>query len=203
MTRLEEMDIIHRILSGDTQLFELLVNENQKAVYNLALRMTGSQQDARDASQEAFIKAYRSLSSFRGDSKFSVWLYRLTTNACLDLLRQRSRRAEVSLTESADEDDEPIQMPVPDERFCPETELEKKELREAVRHAIAKLPPDFRQALLLREISGLSYEEIGLALQLEAGTVKSRIFRARKKLAQLLMADGNFSIPISSDGKEA
>jgi len=202
--REEETRLIGRILAGETQLFEAFVNENQTTVYNLALRMTGSEQDALDASQDAFMKAFHSLSSFRGDSKFSVWLYRLTVNACLDLLRRRSRRNEVSLTDDEDSDDqEPIEMSVPDERFCPETELEKKELREAVQRAVVQLSPDFRQALLLREVSGLSYGEIGEALQLESGTVKSRIFRARKKLAQLLMADGNFSTLASSDGKEA
>jgi RNA polymerase sigma factor (sigma-70 family) len=204
VTRQEEMRLIRRILAGETQLFEAFFNENQTAVYNLALRMTGSEQDALDASQDAFLKAFHSLSSFRGDSKFSVWLYRLTSNACLDLLRRRSRRSEVSLTECGDDDEaEPAELSIPDERFCPETELDKKELREAVQRAVVHLPPDFQQALLLREVSGLSYEEIAETLQLESGTVKSRIFRARKKLIQLLMADGNFSFIASSDGKEA
>jgi len=192
VTREEEADLIRRILAGETQLFEAFVSENQTAVYNLALRMTGSEQDALDASRDAFLKAFYSLRSFRGDCKFSVWLYRLTTNACLDLLRRRSCRSEVSLTDDGDES-EPAEMSVPDERFCPKTELDKKELREAVQRAVVHLPPDFQQTLLLREVSGLSYDEIAETLQLESGTVKSRIFRARKILIQLLMSDGNFT----------
>ena len=92
MDRDEEKSIIARVLAGDTEAFEALVLENQKQVYNLALRMTGSEEDANDIAQEAFIRAFRSLASFRGDSKFSVWLYRLTSNICLDFLRSGGKR---------------------------------------------------------------------------------------------------------------
>jgi RNA polymerase sigma factor (sigma-70 family) len=198
------MRLIRRILAGETQLFEAFISENQTAVYNLALRMTGSERDALDASRDAFLKAFHSLASFRGDCRFSVWLYRLTSNACLDLLRRRSRRNEVSLTDDGDDDEaEPAELSVPDERFCPKTKLEKEELREAVQRAAAHLPPDFRQALLLREVSGLSYEEIAETLRLESGAVKSRIFRARKMLIQLLMADGSFTYCQGKNGNES
>lgn len=188
MTHEEEARVIRAVLDGDTDRFEALVQAHEKTVYNLALRMLGNPQDAMDAAQEAFFRAFRALPSFRGDSKFSVWLYRLTSNVCLDILRKRSRAPEISLT-----DEEAAVMDIPDGRFCPQTELEKKELRQSLRRGLLGLAPDFREALVLREIGGMSYEEIARATGLEPGTVKSRIFRARKKLATILMQDGNFS----------
>ena len=190
MDRDEEKSIIVRVLAGDTEAFEALVLENQKQVYNLALRMTGSEEDANDIAQEAFIRAFRSLASFRGDSKFSVWLYRLTSNICIDFLRRRQRHQTVSLTYDT-EDSEGGQLEIPDERFTPEAGLERSELRSAVLRGLDSLSPEFRNILLLREIDGLSYGEISRALDLEEGTVKSRIFRARKKLTEFLLRDGN------------
>lgn len=199
MDRDEEKSIIARVLAGDTEAFEALVLENQKQVYNLALRMTGSEEDANDIAQEAFIRAFRSLASFRGDSKFSVWLYRLTSNICLDFLRSRRRKKTVSMSWFAADDDEPAELEIPDERFSPHTELERRELRSAIQRALARLPDDMREVLLLREVGGLSYDEIAVSLSLEEGTVKSRIFRARKKLCKILSGDGNFPAEISSD----
>ena len=192
MTREEEDRLVARGRNGGEDALEKLVLENQKKVYNLALRMVGNEDDAFDMSQEAFIKAYNSILCFRGDCRFSVWLYRLTTNVCLDFLRAQGRRSHSSLSYEDDSDDEK-ELEIPDERFSPETEVEKKELREAVHRGLMQLPKDYRVILLLREIDGLSYEEIGQALDLEEGTVKSRIFRARKRLCAILAADGNIS----------
>ncbi|PKM71922.1 MAG: RNA polymerase subunit sigma [Firmicutes bacterium HGW-Firmicutes-16] len=197
MTREEEDILVAKIQNGNSTAFEELVIENQTKVYNLALRMVGNEQDAYDMSQEAFIKAYNSLALFRGESRFSVWLYRLTTNVCLDFLRSSGRRTHASLTFMSDEDDEK-ELEIPDERFSPETLVEKKELREAVNRGLMSLSKDYRAILLLREIDGLSYEEIAEALALEEGTVKSRIFRARKRLCSILTADGNFSFGLTS-----
>ena len=197
MTREQEGKIIARVLGGDTDAFEALVTEYEKNVYNLALKMTGNTEDAADLSQETFIKAFHSLGCFRGDSKFSVWLYRIVSNVCLDFLRRRSRRQTVSLS-MEDEDGEETQLDIPDERQTPELLLEKRMTREAVRRGLAQLPPEPRQILLLREIQGLSYEEIASVLGMESGTVKSRIFRARKKLCAFLLADGNLPDYISS-----
>ncbi len=192
MTRSEEMNIISRVLDGDANAFEALVIENQRQVYSLALKMTGNEEDAYDISQDAFVKAYRSLSKFRGDSKFSVWLYRLTSNLCLDFLRSRKRRSAVSTSYTNDEDEQQ-ELEIPDGRFSPETVLEKNELRRSVNAALELLPEDYRQIIVLREINGLSYDEIAEVLSLELGTVKSRIFRARKKLCSILLKDGNIS----------
>ncbi|MEG0035404.1 MAG: sigma-70 family RNA polymerase sigma factor [Oscillospiraceae bacterium] len=197
MTREEESELVLQAQSSDSDSFEKLVLYNQTKVYNLALRMVGNPDDAFDMSQEAFIKAYNSLGSFRGDSRFSVWLYRLTTNVCLDFLRSEGRKTHNSLTFMGDDEDSK-ELEIPDDRFSPETLIEKKELRERLSHGLMRLPKDYRAILLLREIDGLSYDEIAAALSLEEGTVKSRIFRARKKLCSILSDDGNFSTKVSS-----
>lgn len=190
MTRQEEEDIIRSILEGNTDDFEILVKEYEKNVYNLALRMTGDPDDAYDMSQEAFVKAYNSLKSFRFESKFSVWLYRIVSNVCLDYMRSRKRRAADSLSVEDDEGEE-SQLDIPDDTASPESLLERKLTIEAVQRGLMSLGEEQRKILLMREIEGLSYEEIGEALALESGTVKSRIFRARKKLCAFLVSDGN------------
>ena len=197
MTREEELAVIRRVQQGDVDAFETLVTAYEKNVYNLALRMTGNREDAQDMAQEAFIKAYNSLPGFRGDSKFSVWLYRIVSNVCLDFLRRQKRRPASSLSVEDDEGEE-TQLDVADLSQSPEVLLEQKLTREAVRRGLDQLPEEQRQILLLREIQGLSYEEIGQTLGLEAGTVKSRIFRARKRLCAFLLQDGNIPDSLAS-----
>lgn len=199
VTKEEELRLIQRVLSGDRDAYEPLVLENQTRVYNLALRILGSEADACDAAQEAFVRAYTSLGDFRGDSRFSVWLYRLTNNICIDMHRRQSRRKSVSLDAAESEEGESGPLQIPDGRFSPEEELEKKELRAAVGSAIAELPEEYRQILSLREVSGLSYEELSDVLGLEPGTVKSRLSRARRKLCAILLRDGNISMPDASN----
>lgn len=191
MTREEELELVRKVQEGDSSSFEQLVLENQTRVYNLALRTVGNEEDAFDMSQEAFIKAYNSIGNFRGESRFSVWLYRLTVNTCLDFLRSEGRRTHGSLTYIDEEDEKELE--ISDERFSPEVIAERNELRETVNNSLMQLPANYRAILLLREIDGLSYEEIGAALDLEEGTVKSRIFRARKKLCAILSESGNIS----------
>ncbi len=201
LTQDEQRRVIDRVLSGDVNAFGLLVEDQSKVVYNLCLRMVNNEQDAYDLSQDAFLKAYTNLSLFRGDSKFSSWLYKLTTNVCLDFLRKRSRQKTIPLTYETD-DGEQEYLPIPDETFSPETEAERRELRSSVRRGLSQLPEGQRQILILREIGQLSYEEIAGQLGLEAGTVKSRIFRARKKLCDILIKDGNLSDRIPSNHQE-
>lgn len=160
--------------------------------------MVGDRDDAFDMTQEAFIKAYGSLSSFRGDSKFSVWIYRITTNVCLDFLRSKSRKQQVSLTVS--DDDEDAQLDIPDPKADPEQQLIKKISMQSVEEGLKTLPDKQRQILVMRELGGMSYAEIGKALSLEEGTVKSRIFRARKRLCIFLLDSGNIPESIASKG---
>ena len=190
MTREQEAQIVQQVLQGDVNAFEDLVTEYEKNVYSLTLRMTGNAEDAADMTQETFIKAYNSLSAFRGDSKFSVWLYRIATNVCLDFLRSRSRKPTVSLS-MEDDDGEEVELDIADDSQSPERLLERGLTRDAVRRGLKALSAEYRQILLLREIQGLSYEEIADVLSLEVGTVKSRIFRARKRLCAFLIEDGN------------
>ena len=187
------------MLDGDANAFETLVLEYEKNVYNIALRMTGNSEDEADMTQEAFIKAYNSLQAFRGERKFSVWLYRIVSNVCLDFLRSKNRRPTVSLSVE-DDDGEDTQLDVADESQSPELLLDRKLTRESVRRGLDSLPPDYRQILLLREIQGLSYDEIAQALGLDVVKVKSRIFRAIKIHSTFLIDDGNLS-DFSSTGK--
>lgn len=198
MTEVSEKKIIEKVLGGDANAFEELVLKYEKTVYNLALRMVGDRDDAFDMTQEAFIKAYGSLSSFRGDSKFSVWIYRITTNVCLDFLRSKSRKQQVSLTVS--DDDEDAQLDIPDPKADPEQQLMQKMSMQSVEEGLKTLPDKQRQILVMRELGGMSYAEIGAALSLEEGTVKSRIFRARKRLCIFLLDSGNIPESIASKG---
>ena len=198
MTEVSEKKIIEKVLGGDANAFEELVLRYEKTVYNLALRMVGDRDDAFDMTQEAFIKAYGSLSSFRGDSKFSVWIYRITTNVCLDFLRSKSRKQQVSLTVS--DDDEDAQLDIPDPKADPEQQLIKKISKQSEEEGLKTLPDKQRQILVMRELGGMSYAEIGKALSIEEGTVKSRIFRARKRLCIFLLDSGNIPESIASKG---
>lgn len=191
MTVLFENEIIRSVLRGNVNDFEKLVTAYEKNVYNIALRMVGDPDDAADMTQETFIKAYRALSGFRGDSKFSSWLYRIASNVCLDFLRSRSRHPQVSLSTVDEDGQAPVELP--DMRQNPEEQLMKKLGMEAVRRGLEQLPEQQRQILVLRELGGLSYAELAQTLGLEEGTVKSRIFRARKRLCALLLRDGNIS----------
>ena len=188
-----------RAKNGDDDAFAQLMRDNEKRIYNLALRMTGNPDDAMELAQETFLNAWRGLKFFKGDSTFSTWVYRLASNACIDHLRKQKRRQAMSTTLSGDEDQEERQADIPDERFQPETELERQELRRAVERGLRKLSDEHRQVLVMREVNGLSYQEIGDILDLEAGTVKSRIARARISLRKILLEDGNFSDWTSSE----
>ncbi len=201
MTREEELRTVESVLGGDVNAFETLVLSYEKNVYNLALRMVMNSEDASDMAQEALIRAYNSLASFRGESKFSVWLYRIVSNVCLDFLRSRSRHPTVSLSVENDEGEE-TELDIPDESQSPEALLERRLTRDSVRRGLDALSEEYRQILLLREIQGLSYDEIAETLSMELGTVKSRIFRARKKLCDFLLRDGNIPAVRSSGNSE-
>lgn len=199
MTDLREQAWIAAARAGDQDAFAELVRLYEKRVLALTLRMCKNQEDAAEAAQEAFLAAWQGLKSFRGDSSFSTWLYRLASNACVDLLRREGkRRAAVSL------DDEDLNLDVPSALPSPQEEAERRELREQIEEGLRALPPEYRAALVLREIQQLRYDEIGEALGLDIGTVKSRISRGRKKLRSFLLARGNFSPPLPSKetGKE-
>ncbi|MCL2663656.1 MAG: sigma-70 family RNA polymerase sigma factor [Oscillospiraceae bacterium] len=186
-----EKEIIERVLGGDKNAFEGLVLENQKNVYNLALKMTRNEEDALDVSQEAFVKAYRQLRNFRGDSRFSVWLYRLTYNLCIDFLRKKPKTNMVSLSYDDDSGDT-APLEIPDLRSLPEDSTIRNELRKGITESIKELPLKHREVIVMREISDMSYDDIATTLKINVGTVKSRLARARLKLIDILKEKGTF-----------
>lgn len=196
-----EQNTIRLAKEGNEQAFESLVTLYENRVYQLAFRYTGNEFDALDISQEVFLRVFRFLPQFNEQSKFSTWLYRIAANVCKDFVRKRKLKNEVSLDATAEDDDEGFPAEIPDLRFNPETEAERRELRDAIADGIESLPERHREILILRDVVGLSYEEIGQTLELEQGTVKSRIARARDRLRSFLSDGGNFFG--SSQSKEA
>lgn len=184
---------------GDQAAFEALVRLYEKRVYGLAFQLCGNSEDAAEAAQEAFFSAWQGLPAFRQESSFSSWLYRMTRNACIDLLRreQRHRRAA-----GPSLNDEALPLDLPDSRPLPQEELERRELRETLEQGLRALPTEQREVLILREMQQLSYEEISQTLELDLGTVKSRIFRGRRQLRDFLRGTGNFFAPAASKETE-
>ena len=200
MLREEESEIIRAVLDGKTDEFEKLVAAYEKPVYHITLKMTGNEEDAFDLSQETFLKAYRSLSTFRGESSFGTWICRMAANLCIDFLRKQKRRGKVLSLDEPDDSGRPMELP--DLRYDPQTAAERQELAQQVQEGLGKLPPEQKLILVLRDMEGFSYQEIADTLKLEPGTVKSRISRARAHLAKLLTETGNFFGFSSSKEKE-
>lgn len=198
MTKDEERDIIAKVLQGDINRFESLVLAYEKKIYNLCLRMTSSREDASDLTQEAFLKAYRRLDTFKGDSSFYLWIYKIASNTCLDFLRREKKRRSDSLTYE-DESGQLIETELPDVRYSPELLMDKRNMRESINAGLRELSPEHRNILIMREIGGFSYSEIAEALGITGGTVKSRISRARRQLALCISEKGNFSAQTSSN----
>lgn len=193
---MDERTLIKQAGQGDEAAFEELVRTYEKTVYNLALRMTGNQDDAFDLAQTTFLKAWHAIGLFQFDSKFSTWLCRIASNACIDFLRKEKRRSTVSLT-MPDDADQLYEVDVADERLDPAAVFAANIQREQVLEALGALPADYRVALSLRAIEDMSYEEIAAALDVKTGTVKSRISRAREMLRQHF--SGNLSETFSSE----
>ena len=198
-----EQELVERAKKGDETAFEVLVTDNEKRIYNLCRRLTGNPEDAAELTQEAFLNAWRGLSCFQGESSFSTWLYRLTTNLCIDWLRRQKRRQETAPAVSLDDEEAGWAEPA-DWEQDPHRKLEQSERGRALARGLERLPEYQRRPLVLRELSGLSYQEIAQALDLDLGTVKSRISRGRKQLRKILLASGNFSEAAASNqtGKE-
>lgn len=187
---MDEASLIQAAQRGDVAAFNELVLAYQNQVYNLAYRIMGDGDSAADATQEAFISAYRNLVHFRGGS-FKAWLLRIVTNACYDELRRQKRHPASSLEALYVVDeapDDPGLIAAPAEN--PETYAQRRELWRFIEAGLSALPPDQRITLVLSDIEGLSYEEIAEITSANLGTVKSRLSRARAKLRDFLMAQG-------------
>ena len=190
-------ELVRAAAKGRTEAFEELVRLHEKKVYALTLRMCGNPEDARDAAQEAFLSAWRGLPSFRGEAGFSTWLYRLASNAAIDQLRRNRRQREEDSLDAGE-------MDTPDQSPGPQEAAEGSELQRAVADGLASLSEDHRRILLLREYQQLSYDEIAQTLDMDLGTVKSRISRARRALRKILLESGNLSgyLPSKQTEKE-
>ena len=180
-----DLDLVQRVKNGDKEAFNLLVLKYQRKVGRLVRRLVSNSDEADDVVQDAFIKAYRALPQFRGDSAFYTWLYRIAVNTAKNHLVSRGKRP-ISLSEltSNEGDEESFEVPVVTiDNNTPEAELMSRQITEAVNRAVSALPEELQTALSLREIDGLSYEEIAEAMNCPIGTVRSRIFRAREAVA--------------------
>lgn len=177
---LDDTQLVAATLDGDNQSFGILVQRYQDRLFNTLLRFTGSRHDASDLVQDAFVQALTKLSSFRGDSQFYTWLYRIAMNLSLS---QRRRKRPVASVDAAKEQvgEEPI-----DEVAGPETDLLRQERAQLVQQALLRLGEEHRQILVLREMESLSYDQIGEILSVPVGTVRSRLFRARMQLKEHL-----------------
>lgn len=190
MNEMDDRDIdqqlVERVQRGDKQAFNLLVVKYERRLVRLLSRLVRDPHEVEDVAQEAFIKAYRALPSFRGDAAFYTWLYRIGINTAKNHLMSRGRRAPTSTEFSAEEAEGFEDAGALQELNTPENELLSKEVAQVVNAAMAALPEDLRTAISLREIEGLSYEEIAESMECPIGTVRSRIFRAREAIATRL-----------------
>ncbi len=173
--------LVQRVQLGDRKAFDLLVIRYQQRIIKLVSRYIRDRDDAMDVTQEAFIKAYRALKNFRGDSAFYTWLYRIAINTAKNHLTAKSRRPREA--DRFDTEGEPIDLEeLQKETETPEKILLVEEMKQTIFDTIEGLPDDLRTAIMLREIDGLSYEEIALAMDCPIGTIRSRIFRAREAI---------------------
>jgi len=187
---MDDPALIHDAQRGDLDAFNRLVLAYQDYLYNAALRILSDDAQAADATQEAFISAFRSIGSFRGGS-FKAWLMRTVTNACYDELRRQKRRPSVPL-EPATDDDEELESPrwLADSSMGPAEKFEADELEHAIQHCLENLPVDFRTVVVLADIQGMDYIEVAAAARVPLGTIKSRLARARLRLRECLQGFG-------------
>jgi len=181
----EESRLIARARGGDRAAQELLVRRYQEPLYRLACNLLRHPEDARDATQEALVAMLRSLRTFRGEARFRTWLYRLTTNVCLMQRRRHQARTRLLSATPVEACDSPA--------ADPESAVLARDMQAAVRECVRRMPPDFRAVVVLREVEGLSYEEIAEILRLPFGTVQSRLSRGRRWLREALLADERIS----------
>ena len=180
---MEEDRLIERAMSGDARAFSELMSLHEKRMYAVAVRMCGNHEDAQDCLQEAMLRIFRAISGFKAQSSFSTWVYRITMNTCLDELRRRKSRPGTSLDGLLDAGWSPT-----DERDTPEKHAVRSEQMRKLHAFIRELPEDMRAAVILRDIQGMSYEDIATALDTNVGTIKSRISRGREKLREKITA---------------
>ena len=177
--------LVERVQKGDKRAFDLLIQKYQHRIVSLVTRYVSDPSEAQDVAQEAFIKAYRAIGRFRGDSAFYTWLYRIAINTAKNWIVAKNRRPPASDIDAVDAEQYGISGKLK-ETSTPENELLREEIERTVFDTIANLPEDLRTAIMLREMDGMSYEEIATTMECPIGTVRSRIFRAREAIDEKL-----------------
>jgi len=181
-----DKELIARVLAGDEASYGTLVTRYRDYVYTIAVRIVGSEEDAEDVAQEAFVRAYRALPRFRGDSKFSSWLYRIATNRALTHLKKRRRRADTVDVESGSHVEAAVVDDGRSEVVSPELRVRNEEFRRAVRAAVRELPEQYRVVVTLFYLEERSYKEVAATLGIPMGTLKTHLHRARALLRDIL-----------------
>ena len=182
-----EHNLLKKAKSGDIEAFENLIEGYSKKVFNIAFRMLGNYEDANELAQEVFIKIFKGLKNFKEESTFSTWVNRITTNTCLDEIRKRKNKMNISLDEELQLDTGEVHLQIVDNSPSPEQLYEQKEMKNTVMQALDRLSGEHRAVIVLRELQELNYDEISLILKCPVGTVKSRINRARQELREILL----------------
>lgn len=189
---LREKQLIQKAKRGDESSFESLILGCQNKAFNIAIRYLKNEEDAMDALQESFIKIYRHLNSFKEDSRFDTWVYRIVVNTCNDMLRKENSRKKTDSIFKTDDEKETV-IEIPDSSGSPEEVYDKKEKAEYIAACLERLNHDQREIIILRDIHGFSYDEISEILECSVGTVKSRINRSRLKLREVLLEQNKIS----------
>ncbi len=185
LSDIDEKRLVRQARDGDVESFERLIESVKLLVINTAYQYLKDYEDALDCSQEVFIKAYRNMASYRENSAFSTWIYQITKNQCIDMLR-RNKTTNLSIEETMEDEDSPgIQLPAPESQQPENSAIRNRQI-EAVRMAIDQLPDKLREVCVMRDIQELSYQEISKLLDIPEGTVKSRLNAARFKLRKIL-----------------
>lgn len=186
----DDLTLVQRARAGDQRAFKLLVERYQRKAYSVALGMVKDKEEARDVAQEAFVKVYKYLDHFKGDASFYTWLYRITVNICIDVLRKKGSKGDehVEFDESVKLDTAEAGIGALGSRLGtnPQKSVLRRELAERITSAMQDIPTAHRQILLLREVEGMSYEDLSRTLKIPKGTVMSRLFHARLKMQRIL-----------------
>lgn len=185
---MNEKELIKKAREGHIESFEKLINEHQKTVYNISLKMLKNEQDAYDAAQDSLLKAFRYISNFKGNSAFSTWIYKITVNTCLDMINKKKQKGNIiSIEQQISLKDNEVTLQFEDKKQNVVSEILEEERKKVLYEAIDMLSVEHREMILLRDIEGFSYEEIAKITDKNIGTVKSKINRARIALKNILL----------------
>lgn len=187
---MSDEELVKKVKDGDIDAFEDIIKKYEKKIFSLIYNMLRNENEIEDIAQEVFIKVYKNLDKFHGDSSLYTWIYKIATNLCLDQIKKR--KDIIYMDEKLRVNDDEVEFQIPSDEKTQDELYEQKELKQKLEKCIEKLPEKQRAMIVLRDIKGLAYDEIAEILELKLGTVKSQINRARLKLKELLEKDGTF-----------